>query len=573
MAHLHKKMKRGHAYYYVRETQRIGGKPQVVNQVYLGTAQRILSVFMGKERGLPRGFSSKEFGSLFVLHQVDRQVELARIVDDVLTSTRRSKGPSCGELLLYAVINRAISPRSKRQLGGWYEKTDIQSIRPVKLEALNPQNFWNHWDHIGEQELERISEGFFRRIQEISPCQGEHFLFDTTNYYTYLASRTPSELARRGHNKAGKHHLRQVGLALITERSSGLPIHYRLFPGNQHDSRFFDLHLDEIIDKLKATGHGLGELTLIFDKGMNAEGNIARIDQHERLHFITSYSAHFAPELASIPIKHFQLLPCKANERLLREGAPQDQILYLDTHAPFWGKERRVLITFNPRTFRKKLYELREKIHRLRDELYELRTKHRSGHSYWRQPGNIRAHYERLCESLHLNPKFYQLSFFTERGRPAMAFQLNRYQVEAHIRRLAKVILVTDHRGWSPREIYEAYMDRHIIEGQFRTSKCPFHVAFMPQYHWTDSKVRIHAFVCMAALTYLTLLRNRLAVAGLTMSIREIIEQMRQLRTAIYWIPKERKPRRILEETSPAQLAILNALGFQIKDGRVLQLN
>ena len=131
----------------------------------------------------------------------------------------------------------------------WYERTDIQNIRPVKLDALNPQNFWNHWDRIGERELEEIAERFFQKIREFSHFEGKHFLFDTTNFYTYMDSRTVSELTQRGHNKSGKHHLRQVGLALVTERSSGLPVYYRLYPGNQHDSRFFNLHIEEILKR------------------------------------------------------------------------------------------------------------------------------------------------------------------------------------------------------------------------------------------------------------------------------------------------------------------------------------
>jgi transposase len=571
MAHLHKKIKKGRPYYYVRESQRIGGKPQVVNQVYLGSAEKILSVFLGREKELPRRFSSKEFGSIFVLTGLDREIDLAGLVDKVVPRRRKSEGPSCGELLLYAVINRAISPRSKRQLTRWYERTDIQSLRPVRLDVLSPQNFWNHWDRIGEEELERIAQGFFGTIHELFPCRGEHFLFDTTNFYTYLDSRTPSKLAKRGHNKAGKHHLRQVGLALITERTSGLPVYYRLYPGNQHDSRFFGLHLEEILGRLKTMGQEPRELTLIFDKGMNAEENICRIDADERLHFITSYSPYFAPELAATPLKHFRPLACPANDRMLSEGTPHDRILYLETSAVFWGKERKVIITFNPRTFRKKRYDLKEKLGRLREELYELRKRYRQGDPHWRDPEAVRASYLRLCEALHLNANFYQLSFFTEQGRPAMAFTLNRYQTETHLRRLAKTILITDHLDWSAREIYEAYRDRHLIEDQFRTTKSPFQVALMPQYHWTDSKVRIHAFVCIAALTYLRLLRNRLAASGLSLSVREIMEELRALRSAIYWIAQERKPRRILEEPTPEQLAILHALGYQMKDGRVLQ--
>jgi len=49
---------------YAREVQRIKAKPTVVNRVYLGSADRILEVFLGKSREAPpRGFASKELGS------------------------------------------------------------------------------------------------------------------------------------------------------------------------------------------------------------------------------------------------------------------------------------------------------------------------------------------------------------------------------------------------------------------------------------------------------------------------------------------------------------------------------
>src|SRR6266566_1112271 len=38
--------------------------------------------------------------------------------------------------------------------------------------------------------------------------------YDTTNFYTYIAStNTRNQLAQRGHNKQGRHNLRQVGLS------------------------------------------------------------------------------------------------------------------------------------------------------------------------------------------------------------------------------------------------------------------------------------------------------------------------------------------------------------------------
>ncbi len=57
MAHLHKKIKKGRPYYYVREIQRVNGKPTVVNQVYLGSPERILELFRVRE--IARRFFSK----------------------------------------------------------------------------------------------------------------------------------------------------------------------------------------------------------------------------------------------------------------------------------------------------------------------------------------------------------------------------------------------------------------------------------------------------------------------------------------------------------------------------------
>jgi transposase len=561
MAHLHKKIKKGKPYYYIRETQRINGKPTVVSQVYVGSPDRILALATGSETSIPSRVSVKEFGSVFVMEHIDRKVGLCEIVDSVIPRRKSLPGPSTGDLLSYAVINRAVSPKSKRALSKWYERTDIQSIRPVALDSLSPQNFWNQWEKIGEKELREIMERFFSRVRELSGATEEHFLFDTTNYYTYLSSRTKSDLAKRGHNKAGKHFLRQVGLALAVGRQTSLPLYAAMYPGNEHDASFFNSHLDEIIETLKASA--AEDITLIFDKGMNAEESIARIDLDPGLHFITSYSPYFAPELASIPLSRFDPLPA--------EKQPKDAILYHDTRGRFWGKERRVIITFNPKTYRKKRYDLKEKLTKLREELFYLRRAYRQRHPHSKTPSQIRERYERICESLHVSANLFELSFFEQDDRPAMGFDLNTYQVDALTRKMAKVILVTDHLDWSPVEIYRAYRDRHLIEDHFKSTKDPFQIAFMPQYHWTDSKIRIHGFVCIAALTYMTMLGRSLKDAGLTISTKEAMEELRNLRTAIFFPKGKRKPERLLEEPTEKQVAILSSLGFKLKGGRVLQ--
>jgi len=49
MAHLHKKIKKGRPYYYIREIRRVDGKPKVVSQIYLGSVEAIARRFREAE--------------------------------------------------------------------------------------------------------------------------------------------------------------------------------------------------------------------------------------------------------------------------------------------------------------------------------------------------------------------------------------------------------------------------------------------------------------------------------------------------------------------------------------------
>jgi hypothetical protein len=61
-------------------------------------------------------------------------------------------------------------------------------------------------------------------------------------------------------------------------------------------------------------------LKVVMDKGMNADGNYAWIDEHARIHFITTYSTYFAQELAATPLERFEPVDTAANRRLIEQG-------------------------------------------------------------------------------------------------------------------------------------------------------------------------------------------------------------------------------------------------------------
>ena len=51
-------------------------------------------------------------------------------------------------------------------------------------------------------------------------------------------------------------------------------------------------------------------------------------------------------------------------------------------------------------------------------------------------------------------------------------------------------------------------------------------VSFGPLRHWTDSKIRVHVFYCVLALTVAHLMRREADRAGLHLSVRELLDTL-----------------------------------------------
>jgi len=576
MAHFHIKMKKGRPYLYVREIQRINGKPTVVSQIYIGSPEKVATFATGggKSNGDSPGsdvaLKVEEFGALWLANMVDQEVDLAGLVDSVIPRDGREKGPSVGEYFLYAVLNKMVESVSKNRLADWYERTAIQQVRPVEVDALTAQRYWEKWERVSEQDLERIAQRFFERIWAQVKPKADCLLFDTTNYFTFMASQTDSDLCQRGKNKEGRHHLRQIGLGLLVARDSRIPLYYRAYPGNIHDSKLFQGVLQEMFGVVGKLGRTEGQLTLVIDKGMNSEDNFAIIDEQAQVHFVTTYSGYFAEELSLAPLSRFAPLGIEKNRRLKDCGHEEDQLLAFRTTGEYWGKERAVIVTHNPATARKQGYILDEKLEKLRLKLLNMRGQVKAMAPQWRDPTVIRERYAKACEVLHLPQDLFTLEFSGTSSSLNMSFRKDAYREQKRRATFGRNIIISDHINWSTDEIVQASLDRWQVEDTFRLTKDDDLVAVQPVRHWTDPKIRCQLFTCVVASTYLRLLEWRLKNAGIDCTAVDVMDDMHHLHSVLS-LKKGREISRQLERPSKTQSDILSALGYTITPSGVLQ--
>jgi hypothetical protein len=94
-------------------------------------------------------------------------------------------------------------------------------------------------------------------------------------------------------------------------------------------------------------------------------------------------------------------------------------------------------------------------------------------------------------------------------------------------------------------------------ESGFRQLKDPHVVSFSPIHHWTDSKIRVHVFYCVLALTVAHLIRRHAEQAGLHLSVRELLTELADIGETVllHHDGGKGRPRaqRILTDRSPTQ--------------------
>ena len=92
-------------------------------------------------------------------------------------------------------------------------------------------------------------------------------------------------------------------------------------------------------------------------------------------------------------------------------------------------------------------------------------------------------------------------------------------------------------------------------------------MSFGPMHHWTDSKIRVHVFYCVLALTIAHLMRRQAETAGLHLSVRELLATLAGIEETVllYHDGGKGRPRarRMLTDMSPTQQQLADLFNIE----------
>jgi transposase len=533
-------------YYYLVESARVQGKPRIVSQQYLGSAEEVMAKLAGQAGGEPVRSQHKRFGDLAAVWSVLARLDVAGVVDAVV-SRRADAAASVGTYMALATANRIVDPCSKAAFADWWATTAGPRWVKVSDAALDHRRFWDAMDVLSQADLAAIeTELGWRMVTEFG-LDLSGLVLDMTNFATFIDSgndRAP--IAQRGKAKQKRTDLRLVGLALIVTRDGGVPIVAHPYPGDRPDVTQFPTVVENLMGRYRQLVDQVQSLTLVYDAGQNSTDNHSVVEDSD-VGFVGSLPPSDHPDLLALPKTRY------------RHVDPDrfPGLTYVDTTVTALGVTRRAVLTHSQTLHDKQSRGFTQTMAKAIGQLADLQARLARGGTR-RHRDTVQAEITTILKPRWVGEVITATLTGTDPAELRLTWHTDiRARQRLERRLFGKRILFTNRDHWPVADVVAAYRSQSEVEAGFRQMKDPHVVSFSPMHHWTDSKIRVHVFYCVLALAIAHLMRREADNAGLHMSVRELLNTLAGVQETVllYHDGGKGRPRarRMLTDMDPTQ--------------------
>lgn len=535
--HLVSKDVKGHQYFYLVEKERRGRRVITSRTVYVGDRQKLAELLQVKaSSAFPTSFTAQEIGASLALVDLSHALGIEDLIDEV--SPVRSGAVPVGRQLLIAALHRALAPRrdnSLRNLRTFYRESALTELLPIPEAALDGRRIFDTLVALTRKQIERIESALVHRLVEREEIRLNALAFDTTNFDSYAAASTHSELLRRGHAKSGRP-LRVLGLGLLVTADEGIPLLTFTYPGNENDVTAFGRFL-KALDRRRTSLDLPLEATIAADGGNISKEILRRLEEVPRYYVLRLPPAH----VVNLPREMSRELPMLA-------GRLKGKVRARKHLCRVYGVERCVVDVYSLRMHQRQLPGLhrdRKKAHADLLHLQELLNRQRQGLRRTK-PMTVAALKRRVDQALS---REYMRALFhvqIEKGDQAPILRFEElFEAWSHLENyvLGRTLLITNRKEWAAEEIVHASRQQSHNERFFRDVKDPAGVSMLPLRHRRDATLRGNALLVVLGLVLVKILKRRLKKAGVKVSsVASLLATLKKIQRARLQLAEDAPP-------------------------------
>jgi transposase len=296
-------------------------------------------------------------------------------------------------------------------------------------------------------------------------------------------------------------------------------------------------------------------VTLVLDKGSAALANTVALEQ-ARLGWISALPWNQAPAA----------LRSRAVEELAVCSSAQPGVRAAGEKMLVHGREYFCVVKYSASFAGEQLHSLTTSLSRVLQYFRRLVKDLNKPKAHWKQQQIVGKIARWLSAPFLADLIRYQLEPQASGWRLQFDFDSAAFP-QLLSQRLGRTVLLTNHLDWSPEQVVAGYTGQQSIERAFRGLKDGHWLGWDPMHHWTDRKIRIHAFYCMLGISLLHYAHKQAQAGWTALSIEQLLEELGQIKQFVLFYPPqgEKGPARtayVLSQQTLAQQALVKTLGL-----------
>lgn len=381
------------------------------------------------------------------------------------------------------VLSRIANPQSKM--------ASVDMLEEDFGITLNLNSVYKMMDKIDDRAIEKLNEISYRNTLTLFQEKIDIIFFDATTIY--FESFMDDELRKTGYSKDLKFNQPQVLLSLLVTKE-GLPIGYKIFPGNTYEGHTLIPVLKELRSK-----YNLDKIIFVADSAMFSADNLKALEDNHFEYIVSVRLKNMNKEIEK------QILD-KNNYRA-HKSQDTDELNHYKIAKFEIENKRQLIVSYSERRAKKDSADRMKAIDELQKKLE--RTKN---------------------QKEYLSNYGYK-KYLKINGKSTIELDQEKIQKDSRWDGLHGVI--TNTKNLSDEEILKQYNNLWNVENAFRITKHDLKVR--PVFHWVERRVKAHMAISFTAYALVKNLEYRVKLQYKKMSPEKIRQTLIRAQISILY--------------------------------------
>ncbi|MBI4743456.1 MAG: IS1634 family transposase [Actinobacteria bacterium] len=386
------------------------------------------------------------------------------------------------------VLGRTANPKSKM--------ASVDMLEEDFGVTLNLNSVYKMMDKIDDKAIEKLNEIAYKNTLTLFLEKIDIIFFDATTIY--FESFTDDELKKMGYSKDLKFNQPQIILSLLVTKE-GLPIGYKIFPGNTYEGHT----LIPVLKELKSK-YNLDKIIFVADSAMLNTDNLKALEDNQFEYIVSARLKNMnkKTEKQILDESNYKVHKSQDTDKLNQYKIAKFEI----------ENKRQLIVSYSDKRAKKDSGDRMKAIERLQKKIEKTKNQkeYLSNYGY---------------------KKYLKIN-----GKSTIEIDQEKIEKDSKWDGLHGVI--TNAKDLSNEEILKQYHNLWNVENAFRITKHDLKVR--PVFHWVERRVKAHLAISFTAYALVKHLEYRVKLQYKKMSPEKIRQTLIHVQTSILYDKKKK---------------------------------